>query len=89
MINGYEGRHSEIKCKNDCSAHNLWNLPPGPLKKYSNTYSRNPECGKPLRNVPKGYRRVHIGSFVLIYEVDDTDNTITLLSFIHHDKAYK
>ncbi|WP_094229262.1 type II toxin-antitoxin system RelE family toxin [Methanolobus psychrotolerans] len=49
----------------------------------------NPECGKPLRNVMKGHRRVHVGHFVLIYNVDDTNNTITLLRFNHHDKAYK
>lgn len=33
----------------------------------------NPEIGKPLRNVLKGKRRVHIGHFVLIYEVDENE----------------
>ncbi|AFV22497.1 hypothetical protein Mpsy_0286 [Methanolobus psychrophilus R15] len=49
----------------------------------------NPECGKPLRNVLKGYRRVHVGHFVMIYKIDDTSNTLTLLKLTHHDKAYK
>ncbi len=48
-----------------------------------------PEIGKPLRNVLKGRRRVQIGSFVLIYEIDKNDNKITLFSFEHHDSAYK
>ncbi len=53
-----------------------------------NSILKNPECGKPLRNVLKGSRRVHIGHFVLIYEIDDSENTISLLRFTHHDKAY-
>lgn len=47
----------------------------------------NPLCGKPLRNVLKNYRRVHIGSFVLIYEIVKTE--IRFLDFDHHDKIYK
>jgi YafQ family addiction module toxin component len=43
----------------------------------------NPECGKPLRNVLKGRRRVHIGHFVLVYKIDDSNKTITLLRFTH------
>lgn len=49
----------------------------------------NPECGKPLRNVLKSHRRVHVGHFILIYNLNDAKNTITLLRFTHHDKAYK
>lgn len=58
------------------------------FKKASIGIRENPECGKPLCNVLKGYRRVHVGHFVLIYEVDDTDKVITFVSFTHHDKAY-
>ena len=58
------------------------------FKKTALSIRENPEFGKPLRNVLKGCRRVQIGSFVLIYEVDDTNNIITLLRFTHHDKAY-
>ncbi len=49
----------------------------------------NPEIGKPLRNVLKGKRRVHIGHFVLIYEVDEKEKKISFLDFEHHDDAYK
>lgn len=58
------------------------------FKKAAISIRENPECGKPLRNVLKGYRRVHVGHFVLIYEVNDADKLITLVSFTHHDKAY-
>ena len=59
------------------------------LKKRLKILAEQPEIGKPLRNVLKGKRRVQIGSFVLIYEIDKKDNKITLYSFEHHDSAYK
>lgn len=46
----------------------------------------NPEHFKPLRNVLAGYRRIHFGSFVLIYSLDD--DRINIISLDHHDKAY-
>ncbi|MBI5102013.1 MAG: type II toxin-antitoxin system RelE/ParE family toxin [Nitrospirae bacterium] len=49
----------------------------------------NPEKGKPLRNVLKGRRRVHVGHFVLIYEVDEKNKRVIFLDFEHHDRAYK
>lgn len=58
------------------------------LKKRLKILAEQPEIGKPLRNVLKGKRRVQIGSFVLIYQIDKNDNKITLLTFEHHDNAY-
>ncbi|MBW6518275.1 MAG: type II toxin-antitoxin system RelE/ParE family toxin [ANME-2 cluster archaeon] len=49
----------------------------------------NPELGKPLRNVLKGKRRVHIGSFVLLYLIDKKKQTVVFLEFEHHDNAYR
>lgn len=49
----------------------------------------NPEMGKPLRNVLKGRKRVHVGHFVLIYEVDEKNKRVIFLDFEHHDRAYK
>lgn len=49
----------------------------------------NPLLGKPLRNVLKNRRRIHIGSFVLIYEIFETQKEIRFLDFEHHNKAYK
>ncbi len=33
--------------------------------------------------------RLQIGSFVLIYSIGKNNNEITLISFEHHDNAYK
>lgn len=46
----------------------------------------NPEHFKPLRNVLAGYRRIHFGSFVLIYTLEG--EMIRIISIDHHDKAY-
>lgn len=46
----------------------------------------NPEHYKPLRNVLAGFRRIHFGSFVLIYKVEG--ETIRIISLDHHDGAY-
>ncbi|MCZ7393793.1 MAG: type II toxin-antitoxin system RelE/ParE family toxin [Candidatus Methanoperedens sp.] len=51
--------------------------------------SKNPELGKPLRNVLKGKRRIHVGSFVLFYSIDKKNEIVTFLEFEHHDKAYR
>ena len=47
----------------------------------------NPLIGKPLRNVMKNYRRVHIGSFVLIYKIENHE--IVFIDYDHHDRIYK
>ncbi|VVB60531.1 ParE toxin of type II toxin-antitoxin system, parDE [uncultured archaeon] len=49
----------------------------------------NPFLGKPLRNVLKGKYRVHIGHFVLIYEVDNEAHQIIIITLAHHDDAYR
>jgi len=43
---------------------------------------------KPLRHPLEGFRRVHIGSFVLIYEVRANPKTVRILKYKHHDEAY-
>ncbi len=59
------------------------------LKKKLRYLGHNPEIGKPLRNVLKNRRRIHIGPFVLVYKIDSSSKVITLLEFDHHDRAYK
>ena len=51
--------------------------------------SENPYSGKPLRKVLKGKWRVHVGPFVLIYQINEADKSIVFLEFEHHDEAYK
>jgi YafQ family addiction module toxin component len=43
---------------------------------------------KPLKHPLEGLWRVHIGSFVLIYEVCKQTHTVRLLKYKHHDEAY-
>lgn len=48
---------------------------------------REPSIGKPLRYALKNRRRVHVGSFVLVYEFHAGE--LRFLDFDHHDKIYK
>jgi YafQ family addiction module toxin component len=43
---------------------------------------------KPLKHPLDGLRRVHVGSFVLIYEVFENQKTVRVLKYKHHDQAY-
>lgn len=56
------------------------------LEKQIQKILKEPTIGKPLRNVLRNYRRIHIGSFVLIYEIHQRE--IRLLDFDHHDRVY-
>jgi len=46
----------------------------------------DPEVYKPLRHQFKGLLRVHVGPFVLIFEVKG--DAVQFLVLVHHDKAY-
>ena len=48
----------------------------------------NPFHYKPLRGDMHGSRRVHVGSFVLVYEVDEKSKIIKILDYDHHDYIY-
>ena len=49
----------------------------------------NPYHFKPLRGEMHGARRVHIDkSFVLTYEVIETDKVVRILDYEHHDNVY-
>lgn len=47
-----------------------------------------PNHYKPLGNMLKGCRRVHLGSFVLVYEINEAAHEVIFLKFEHHDNAY-
>lgn len=49
----------------------------------------NPHQFKPLRFPMQHMRRIHIGSFVLIYDIDENRKIVTIRRYEHHDKAYK
>ena len=48
----------------------------------------DPTQFKPLRHPLEGLWRVHVGSFVLIYEIIQKTNTVRVLKYKHHDEAY-
>ena len=43
---------------------------------------------KPLKHPLEGLRRVHVSSFVLIYEVFENSKIVRVLKYKHHDEAY-
>jgi len=51
--------------------------------------SKNPYLGKPLKFPMAGTRRLHVGPFVLTYEIDERERRVIFLEFEHHDDAYK
>ena len=59
------------------------------VTKKINQICKNPYRAKPLKKDLKGKRRVHIGHFVLIYKIDESNKTVEILKYKHHDKAYK
>ena len=48
----------------------------------------NPYHFKPLRNELKGERRVHIGHFVLVYDIIEEENKVRILRYKHHNDVY-
>ena len=49
----------------------------------------NPHQFKPLKSPMQRMRRVHIGSFVLVYDIDEARKVVTLRRYEHHDSVYK
>ena len=58
------------------------------VKKKIEQILADPLQFKPLRHPLEGLRRVHVGSFVLIYEVCENAKTVRILKYKHHDEAY-
>ena len=49
----------------------------------------DPHRFKPLRIPLQNMRRVHVGPFVLVYEIDEKRKVVSLLDFEHHDTVYR
>jgi len=43
---------------------------------------------KPLKHPLEGLRRVHIGSFILIYRIMQNPPMVQIVKYKHHDEAY-
>lgn len=60
------------------------------LRKKVEQILLNPSHYKPLKYDLAGERRVHImKSLVLKFEVDEANKIVTLITFSHHDDAYR
>jgi addiction module RelE/StbE family toxin len=59
------------------------------LSRKVNEILENPQQFKPLRSLMQHMRRVHGGSFVLVYDVDEARKVVTIRRYEHHDTAYK
>lgn len=60
------------------------------ISKKVREIQNDPYHFKPLRHDLKGIRRVHIRkSFVLVYEIVESEKAVRLLDFDHHDNIYK
>jgi addiction module RelE/StbE family toxin len=44
---------------------------------------------KPMRFPLDGCRRVQVGSFVILFEIDELTTTVTILDYDHHDNIYQ
>ena len=49
----------------------------------------NPYQFKPLKKPLQNYRRVHVGSFVLVYTIDEKSKVVRVCNYKHHDEIYK
>jgi YafQ family addiction module toxin component len=59
------------------------------LSKKVNEILTNPHQFKPLRAPMQHMRRVHVGSFVVVYEIDEERRAVTIRRYEHHDYVYK
>ncbi|MGD0451843.1 MAG: type II toxin-antitoxin system mRNA interferase toxin, RelE/StbE family [Candidatus Bathyarchaeia archaeon] len=58
------------------------------INKKINQILSDPHQFKPLRHPLEGLHRAHIGSFVLIYRVIESRQTVQIAKYAHHDEAY-
>jgi YafQ family addiction module toxin component len=49
----------------------------------------DPHSYKPMHFPLAGIRRVHFGSFVLLFSMDEQRKTVVLEDYEHHDKVYR
>lgn len=49
----------------------------------------NPHRFKPMHFPLAGMRRVHFGTFVLLYSIDEQRKTVVIEDYEHHDQVYR
>lgn len=65
----------------------LYNQLLNKIEEVSSSY--NVEHYKNLRYNMKDSKRVQVGSFVLVFQYNKSDNSVKFDDFDHHDKIYK
>lgn len=58
------------------------------VEKKTKQILANPHHFKPLRAPMEHLRRVHVGSFVLVYSIDEKNKVVTIEDYAHHDEVY-
>jgi len=87
-MTNYKKRTSKDFDKDMCKLKSNFVLQKRVIKKIVEILE-NPSKYKNLRNVLKNRQRVHVGSFVLVFEVNEAEKIVTFYKFRHHDKVYK
>ncbi len=59
------------------------------LSRKVNEILENPQQFKPLKRPMHHMRRVHVGSFVLVYDIDEARKVVTIRRYEHHDNVYR
>ena len=49
----------------------------------------DPHHFKPMRVPLDGYHRAQVGSFVILYEINEKTKTVEIIDYDHHDNIYK
>ncbi len=81
----------EIEKEADRAFHKIRKRDPATLEAVNKKVleiRENPYHFKPLMAPLQNKRRVHIGCFVLIFEIVEEEHLVKLMSFRHHDDAY-
>ena len=50
---------------------------------------QDPHAFKPMHFPLSGMRRVHFGSYVLLFSIDEQRKTVVLEDYEHHDLVYR
>ncbi len=59
------------------------------VSKKVNEILENPQQLKPLKNPMQHMRRVHVGTFVLIFDINEERKVVTIRRYEHHNNVYK
>jgi mRNA-degrading endonuclease RelE of RelBE toxin-antitoxin system len=59
------------------------------IAKKINEILQDPSVFKPMRFPLAGIRRVHFGSYVLLFSIDEQRKTVVIEDYEHHDNVYR